>query len=397
MGENIIGSTTDLIVSGASQAKAVGSSLTQSVITGFQSGGQAVGDFFYKQTTNQNFVEKTKEWYNLDYSVNGPLSELEQTFFDFTQLNYPIGDLLSRYPYYVTFHFNVPTTRSRFNKAYKGITVNEKGEVTSSAIQAPLAAGPLTAREANRRAGGSAQPKSVPVAGELASVDLTRDTKRTSHSVRLYMPDTLQWNFRQQWRDPHLADSGLINKLAPAMAIKEGIESGGMSGLMSGVGQAMKILGSSFGESMAGLPEGVLLSKMGYTVNPLIDVIYTSPDLRTFTMEFNFAPRSAEEATEVQKIIRAFKFFSAPEVPDISGYGYLMIPPGDIDVEFSISTVGKISTCVLQNIDLDYAPNGFAAYQNPENIMDGMPVNIRMRLEFTETEYITKDLVLKGY
>jgi hypothetical protein len=325
--------------------------------------------------------------------VDGPLIDLEPETspFQFNSLQYPIGDLLIRYPYYVTFHFNVPTTRSKFLSQYQGITVTEDGKFIN-------ANGTATSREENRTAGGSAQVQAVEFGNEKkAGIDLTRETIRTSHSIRLYMPDTLQWNFRQQWRDPHLSDSGLINKLAPALSIAQGYAEGGMSGAVTGGAKALTQLLAKAGDSLLGLPDGVALSSMGYTVNPLIDVIYTSPDLRTFTMEFNFAPRSAQEALEVRKIIRAFKFFSAPEVPKISGYGYLMIPPGDIDIVFSIKTIGRISTCVLQNIDLDYAPNGFAAYQNPADLNDGMPVNIRMRLEFTETEYITKDLVLRGY
>lgn len=350
--------------------------------------------------TRPTEIPKTQQ-VNVDTNASGPLRDLdpsEKEFFSFEQLQYPIGDLLERYPYYMTFHFNVTTTKSKFNSSYRGVTNDESGNLLDSFAGATSSASTgRTAREENRARGGSAQPPSVELKKDTKIFDITRQTLRTSHSIRLYMPDTLQWNFSQEWRDPHLSDSGLVNRLAPLAAIVEGVKSGSMDGTLTGFKQAFKIAAEKIGSTVTGAPEGVILSSLGYTVNPLIDVIYTSPNLRTFTMEFNFAPRSAQESIEVQKIIRAFKYFSAPEVPEVSGFGYLMIPPGDIDIEFSVASLGKISSCILRNIDLDYAPNGFAAYQNPQNITDGMPVNIRMRLEFTETEYITKDLILRGY
>jgi hypothetical protein len=56
--------------------------------------------------------------------------------------------------------------------------------------------------------------------------------------------------------------------------------------------------------------------------------------------------------------------------------------------------IPRISTCVLQSIDVDYAPNGFSAYEVPgEQALPGrtgMPVAIRLSLNFKETEILTK-------
>jgi hypothetical protein len=53
--------------------------------------------------------------------------------------------------------------------------------------------------------------------------------------------------------------------------------------------------------------------------------------------------------------------------------------------------MGRISTCVLQNITVDYAPSGAAFYN------DDSPVNTRMTLQFKELEFITKHLVERGF
>jgi hypothetical protein len=78
-----------------------------------------------------------------------------------------------------------------------------------------------------------------------------------------------------------------------------------------------------------------------------------------------------------------------------------MYPPSEFDISFYYNgtinpNIPKISTCVLTNIDTDYTPNGFAAYESyndptPRIGRTGMPVGVRMSLTFKETEYLTKN------
>ena len=77
-----------------------------------------------------------------------------------------------------------------------------------------------------------------------------------------------------------------------------------------------------------------------------------------------------------------------------------MFPPSEFDISFQYNgnenvNIPKISTCVLTQIDTDYAPGGFAAYEVPGEMdprlgRTGMPVAIRLTLGFTETEYLVK-------
>jgi hypothetical protein len=50
----------------------------------------------------------------------------------------------------------------------------------------------------------------------------------------------------------------------------------------------------------------------------------------------------------------------------------------------------------LDNININYAPNGFSAYEVPEETFPslgrtGMPVAIQLTLAFKEVSYLTKD------
>ena len=48
-----------------------------------------------------------------------------------------------------------------------------------------------------------------------------------------------------------------------------------------------------------------------------MEVLFDSMELRTFTYNFNFAPRNEEETNEVQRIIQLFRFHMAPELQGV--------------------------------------------------------------------------------
>jgi hypothetical protein len=79
----------------------------------------------------------------------------------------------------------------------------------------------------------------------------------------------------------------------------------------------------------------------------------------------------------------------------------MLIPPSEFDIKFYYagkqnSNIPQIASCVLKNVQVNYAPRGWSAYEVPgENSPSlgrtGMPVAIQMSLQFTETTYITKE------
>ena len=58
--------------------------------------------------------------------------------------------------------------------------------------------------------------------------------------------------------------------------------------------------------------------------------------------------------------------------------------------------IDKISTCVLTSISVDYAKEGFTAFEvagenDPQLGRTGMPTGIAMSLKFKETQILTKE------
>jgi hypothetical protein len=132
--------------------------------------------------------------------------------------------------------------------------------------------------------------------------------------------------------------------------------------------------------------------------NPMLEMIYKSPNFRTFSFDFVFYPRDEKEALEVQRIVERLRFHQAPELA--KGASGFLRPPSEFDIKFYYGgtqnpNIPPISTCVLETINIDYAPNGFSAYEVPNESQPslgrtGMPVAMKVSLSFKETTYLTK-------
>lgn len=226
-------------------------------------------------------------------------------------------------------------------------------------------------------------------------------TVRTGQTICLYMPDTLVFADSQDY-----TATSLNNKFTKGLAIGSNVVSsikdfikneGDPKGLIEKLGPNL----SPFALSALGgntLTAGLL----GVVSNPLLEVIYSSPQFRTFRFDFMFNPRSQQESAQVLDIIYKFRFHQAPEVAQ-QGSGFFLRPPSSFDIQFMYNgkenpNIPKISTCVLTNIDVDYAPNGFSSYEVPGQVTPskggtGMPVSIRLSLGFTETQIMNKGII----
>jgi len=145
--------------------------------------------------------------------------------------------------------------------------------------------------------------------------------------------------------------------------------------------------------------DALLKKAFGEADNPYMEVLFDSMSLRTFTYNFQFAPRNEQEALEVQKIIQLFRFHMAPELrPGVNRYLGL---PSQFDIHYMFLSkdgaasennfYNRIATCVLQECKVNYTPNGVKSFE------DGGPTQTTMTLSFKEIELLTKDKVSEGF
>lgn len=164
----------------------------------------------------------------------------------------------------------------------------------------------------------------------------------------------------------------------------------------------LKTAGASKVLSMAGFsvsPESILARGFGVVPNSNLELLFNSPTLREFTFQYRMSPRSKEEATDINKIIRFFKQGMAAKKQDKrSGnqeYGtagaasYFLGTPNVFQLQYKttggnpIKGVNRIKTCALVGFSMNYTADGtWAAYD------DGQPVSVIMNMSFKELEPI---------
>jgi hypothetical protein len=239
--------------------------------------------------------------------------------------------------------------------------------------------------------------------GKLDNSNFLRTTKRTTDSIALYMPDTLAFTDNQNFNQLELG--GELATLATAGAA---VVSDSMSGEKFDANALAKnatpFVANFLGKALGGIigqnsTTSLFATLFGAVKNPQLELLYSTPEFRSFAFEFMFYPRSEKEAEEVQKIVQRLRFHQAPEILTGSA-GYFMVPPSEFDIEFYYNgevnpNIPKISTCALTSISIDYAPNGYRAYEVPGQISPkigstGMPVAMRVNLSFRELEIMTK-------
>lgn len=181
-----------------------------------------------------------------------------------------------------------------------------------------------------------------------------------------------------------------------------------MGGIVEGAGAVFnnpfklstfsKIGGAMGGALMvAGMqaPGGDTISRMsGYAPNPRKEQVFREPSFRQFSFTYTMAPRSEQEARNIEAIIRQFKYHAHPS---LSSGDFCYRYPSEFDIVHYHNGsenlhLPKHATSVLESVDVNYAPNdNYAFFPN------GMPSVIQLSLRFTEIAVITKEDIAKGY
>lgn len=250
--------------------------------------------------------------------------------------------------------------------------------------------------------GGAVKDEFQNITGENAA----RNLRRISDAIILYMPDTMAVSFNQQYSDVSMSGTaGLVGVGASVLKNLKGASAEEAGRLL---GQNLSPFAANKVRNAFGQQGEVLFSTAmgGAVINPQLELLYVSPAFREFQFEFMFYPRSVDEAKQVYFIIEKLRYHQAPEIKP-GNAGFFLIPPSEFDIEFCYDGARNVnlpvlSTCVLQSINLDYAPNGFHAYE-ADGVYDtstqvggtGFPVAIRMTLNFKETEIMTKNIYNK--
>jgi hypothetical protein len=228
------------------------------------------------------------------------------------------------------------------------------------------------------------------------------NTRRISDSVAIYTPPNIEDSTTANYNDSKTGIAGFL--VATGAAAMGGDATQIAKSLVAGTegilkDQTARAIGAVAELAGAEGAEQLVKKAFGEADNPYMEVLFDSMSLRTFTYNFNFAPKSEQEADEVQKIIQLFRFHMAPELrPGVNRYLGL---PSQFDIHYMfLSKAGvtsennfynRIATCVLQDCKVNYTPNGVKSFE------DGGPTATTMTLTFKEIELLTKDKIAEGF
>ena len=224
-----------------------------------------------------------------------------------------------------------------------------------------------------------------------SGISSTRPTHTTiSDSIILYTPaQGLEQNYTVNY---DMIEAGLAGFL-----FERGLNSV-VEGLSTATGEIIRgITDTIAGALGAGGLRAVLDKSKAIAKNPKKEQVFKDVSFRPFNFKFEFAPRNRSELDSAYKIIELFKFHMHPE---IAPNRYFIVPS-----EFQITYMyreganlwfPKISRCVLQNMKVNYAPDGVVSTFK-ENEIGAPPVLFDMELQFIETEIMTKQTIAQGF
>jgi hypothetical protein len=361
----------------------------------------------------------------------GPTAHLNDDPFAFSSISYPrdvTQDMQNGH--YMLFYINVQNkTKYRYTSAETGLPVNQKtmsnvskvdaeqGFATSVPTITTHSDTDASYRTANLLKGGKGTILGTDGAtlkkGRKAMTGFSSvmpTTTRITDSIAIYLPADVKdatsasYNNAAEMGVIGLAAAGAVNFTNAMMRNDFAAASNSLLGSAKGVAmEAIKRMGSEFVGGVAGVdPEaitGFANKAFGQATNPYMEVIFEKVGMRTFSYNFTFSPRNADETEDVQKIIKMFRFHMLPELQG-ANERFLTLPSTfDIHYMYQMKAevanenqfYSKIATCVLNGVDVDYTPNGVKSFAS------GAPTQIKMGLNFMETEMLTKQHVDKGY
>ena len=159
--------------------------------------------------------------------------------------------------------------------------------------------------------------------------------------------------------------------------------------------EAARLASTRVARRFAGQTGGaVAQSTLRTTINPNKRSLFTAVNLREFSFQFKMIANSADEAEEIDKII---KFFRTELYPSVTGGGTEIIGynfPNLFDIQLSYNNqqvATKIKPVYLKDIGTTYNPGNMGFH------VDGKPSEVDMTLAFVEERTLNKQDIIGGF
>lgn len=210
-------------------------------------------------------------------------------------------------------------------------------------------------------------------------------------TIALYMPSDLSVNYKSMYEESEMS----IDQLAAYTKMATGSDkswtdiatSAVTGGVAAGIDSMTSVNAVAFEER-----------RRGRIINPHQAVLFKGVGLRTFEFKFDLFAKNPEETENIRNIIHVFKYAMMPDAQeegDELSKRYFFYPENFVIGLFSPEDryLFKISTCVLEDMTVDYAGSGTPSFF----ALNGAPVHIKLSLQFKELEAMTKNRISQGF
>jgi hypothetical protein len=327
-------------------------------------------------------------------AITGPLAKLFNNSYNIATYSYPrnLGaDSTRRHAIVFTVKIPAPgySPTAKIGTSL-GNTVGALVEAAGQALTGQIQQAAQTVSKVSTELGPAIQ------AIQASDVD-----RISAAQIALYVPDTVNVQYSSNYNELSTASTlGLPYFLAQAgssVLDKFSNFKGSVSDIATAVGDD-PVLRASIGKLTRNAELGQLLTaQVGQALNPQLQVLFQGVGFRQFQFDFTLTPYSKDEADQINQIVRQFKLAAAPRILG-SGIstGMMMEVPDRFEIKFLYdgrenTKIHKIGMCVLENINVDYAPIGWATFG------DGNPVQTKLTLQFKEVMIIDKKRIDEGY
>ena len=234
---------------------------------------------------------------------------------------------------------------------------------------------------------------------------------KTSDAIALYMPPNLEFSYKADYRATETGAAGQFAKQFGVSSVKDTLtnlgEAGGTQFLRETIGEKLlKDVPAQIGEFLGGGDiTGVIRLSTQKALNPHLEAVFEKVNMREFSYTFRFTPKNEREVETVDKIIKLFKFHMMPEKPIDAAIGRYLTMPSEFEIHYMYKGVENtwlpfVSNSVLTGVSTSYGPGGQYQTFKPKATPDGSappPTEIEMKLDFMETEALTKEKIMEGY
>ena len=226
--------------------------------------------------------------------------------------------------------------------------------------------------------------------------------RKTIGTVILPIPGGIQDSNQVQWGSDSMTPLQIAMANVAMTTITEGF-SAGADAVGSEVNKATGMGGDDVKKALANTLAGqaagagkLLTRTTGAVMNPNMDLLFNSPNMRNFSFQFRLAPRDREEAMTVVQIIRFFKqgmaairsksrlFLKSPHTFRLA-YKHKAEKGAGFEQK-DHPYLNKFKECALGGFTVNYTPDGqYATYE------DGVMASYQISMNFQEMEPVYND------